>query len=245
MRLAYKFRPVPQDRDPRWFAGSWALRSIAIELAVSYCGSDPDPTFAVSERWQDDLLRIMCVDPRHRGPVARALNQAHQLGLITVSGGSATVHFRPVPRKYPADTPQIPFAEVVEIAQLPKPQTDRIEEDNTERAGARVCGGGEWAGPSAESAAAGRRWFDELTGCRSPDFAAHREWYSRIGGKPPDQRDRVARNIRATQWCRDNIRKVTPRHVIAYWEQYLDGPRNATAERASRVPEGIAYKRLA
>jgi hypothetical protein len=105
---------------------------------------------------------------------------------------------------------------------------------------------------SRRLAADGYEWILALRGNgTAPDFVAHRDWYEKIGRKPPLERDVVARHAAATVYLQEKPDLKNPKHFITYWESFLAGPRNnlggkPVAKRGpSQVPTQADYEQQA
>jgi hypothetical protein len=48
--------------------------------------------------------------------------------------------------------------------------------------------------------------------------------YTWIGSRPPAERAKVAASLRIDAWVLQNRSRVTPRHLEANWQRYLDPP---------------------
>jgi hypothetical protein len=88
----------------------------------------------------------------------------------------------------------------------------------------------------SRAAKTGVDWFQQLLAdVATPPLFSFRPQYEYIGSRPAPERAKVAEHIRRTEWCAANRRKVTPAHVVRYWSDYLEGPRNFQLARQLRA----------
>ena len=85
-------------------------------------------------------------------------------------------------------------------------------------------------------AVVGYRWLDEALGGggRAPDLYAWREYYSRIGAKPLNERVAVARHLVTSDYIAACRRKAKPDHILRYWADFVAEPRNVLKPLAVR-----------
>ena len=154
-------------------------------------------------------------------------------------------------RNAPCNTPPVPVPVPISSAEvIADPKNTSLPETAREKVGA---GGGDSLPPWTERAAPvtaespeiiGLRWYRELLGRDGPPVSTCRADYTWIGSRKPDERLQVARNIRATTWAASNLSKVTTGHVVRFWAQYADGPRNGPAQVIKVSPKTQAYERM-
>jgi len=87
------------------------------------------------------------------------------------------------------------------------------------------------AAKSAKQAAAevGRNWLDSWHvkgGRRAASMAANKDVYVEIGRKPLRERELVAKHMSETEWILEDPRRAKPRHILNFWDEFVEGPRN-------------------
>lgn len=122
-----------------------------------------------------------------------------------------------------------------------KIQTDKTEETRQDEsnAQARACTRETVAEVVQLSQAPeyiGFRWLNLALGGAAPDFGSWRSDYERIGVKPEAERSAVAQHMLASDYIVENRRKAKPDHLLKYWADFVDGPRNVKRPFAATQP---------
>ena len=102
------------------------------------------------------------------------------------------------------------------------------------------------AAKSAKKAAAelGRQWLEDWHspgGRHAACMAANKDSYIEIGRKPLRERELVAQHMSETEWIQEDPRRAKPRHILNFWDEYVEGPRNfKTARNTPLIKPGVS-----
>ncbi len=86
-----------------------------------------------------------------------------------------------------------------------------------------------------DEAISGKVWFREAMGADHFDLDSWRSEFAKMWRAPAPERLAVARSLAADSWVQGNRKKAHPGHVVKFWAEYVDGPRNL-GERAAPKP---------
>lgn len=98
----------------------------------------------------------------------------------------------------------------------------------------QILGRAVFSGSDSDARIVGYRWLDEMLGGggRAPDQHTWVREYVAIGRKSAAERLLVARHAMQTPYITAKLSKATPGHLVKFWAQFVEGPRDTTPQYA-------------